>query len=45
MGRYTEARQEPQALLAERTPTDKPRWTLNEAPRARQMLDSIRDRQ
>jgi len=44
-GRYAEARQELQALPAERAPTDKPRWTLEEAPRARQMLDSIRDRQ
>lgn len=44
MGHYAEARQELQALLAERAPTDKPRWTLKEAPRARQMLDSIRDR-
>ena len=44
MGRYAEARQELQAVLAERAPTDRPRWTLKEAPRARQMLESIRDR-
>lgn len=44
MGRYAEARQELQALLAERAPTDKPRWTLKEAPRARELLDSIRDK-
>jgi hypothetical protein len=31
-------------VLAERAPTDKPRWTLKEAPRARQMLESIRDK-
>ncbi len=44
LGRYAEARQELQAVLAERAPTDKPRWTLKEAPRARQMLESIRDK-
>ena len=31
-------------VLAERAPTDRPRWTLKEAPRARQMLESIRDK-
>jgi len=44
MGRYREARQELQAVLAERAPTDRPRWTLKEAPRARQMLEAIRDK-
>ncbi len=44
MGRYAEARQQLQAVLAERAPTDRPRWTLKEAPRARQMLESIRDK-
>ena len=44
MGRYAEARQELQAVLAERAPTDRPRWTLKEVPRARQMLESIRDK-
>jgi tetratricopeptide (TPR) repeat protein len=44
LGRYPEARQELQAVLAERAPTDRPRWTLKEVPRARQMLDSIRDK-
>jgi tetratricopeptide (TPR) repeat protein len=44
MGRYAEARQELQALLDEKAPTDRPRWTLKEVPRARQMLDSIRDK-
>jgi len=44
MGRYPEARQELQAVLAEKAPTDRPRWTLKEMPRARQMLDSIRNK-
>ncbi|HEY7654360.1 MAG TPA: tetratricopeptide repeat protein [Methylomirabilota bacterium] len=44
MGRYAEARRELQAVLAERAPTDRPRWTLKEAPRARQLLESIRDK-
>jgi len=44
LGRYREARQELQAVLAERAPTDRPRWTLKEVPRARQMLESIRDK-
>lgn len=44
MGRYVEARQELEAVLAERAPTDRPRWTLKEAPRARQLLESIRDK-
>ncbi|MEX2222149.1 MAG: tetratricopeptide repeat protein [Candidatus Rokuibacteriota bacterium] len=42
MGRHAEARQQLEALLAERAPTDKPRWTLKEVPRARALLDSIR---
>ncbi len=45
MGRYAEARRELEALLAERAPTDKPRWTTKEAPRARKMLESIRSKQ
>ena len=44
MGRYPEARRELQAVLAEKAPTDRPRWTLKEVPRARQMLESIRDK-
>jgi tetratricopeptide (TPR) repeat protein len=44
MGRYADARQQLQAVLAERAPTDRPRWTLKEVPRARQMLESIRDK-
>jgi tetratricopeptide (TPR) repeat protein len=43
-GRFPEARQQLQSVLAERAPTDRPRWTLKEAPRARQMLESIRDK-
>ena len=31
-------------VLAERAPTDRPRWTLKEVPRARQLLESIRDK-
>ena len=45
LGRYAEARQQLQSVLAERAPTDRPRWTLKEMPRARQMLESIRDKQ
>jgi predicted Zn-dependent protease len=44
MGRYPEARQELLAVLAEKAPTDRPRWTLKEVPRAREMLESIRDK-
>jgi len=44
MGRYAEARRELQAVLSEKAPTDRPRWTLKEAPRARQMLEAIRDK-
>ncbi|HUM14835.1 MAG TPA: tetratricopeptide repeat protein [Candidatus Nitrosotalea sp.] len=43
-GRYTEARRELQSVLNEKAPTDRPRWTLKEVPRARQMLESIRDK-
>ena len=35
-----ELRRELQALLAEKAPTDRPRFTLKEAPRARQMLEA-----
>lgn len=44
MGRYADARRELEALLAEKAPTDRPRFTTKEAPRARQMLESIRDK-
>jgi tetratricopeptide (TPR) repeat protein len=43
-GRYAEARQQLQSVLAERAPSDRPRWTLKEVPRAKQMLESIRDK-
>lgn len=43
-GRYAEARQQLQSVLAERAPTDRPRWTLKEVPLARQKLESIRDK-
>ena len=44
MGRYGEARQQLQSVLNEKNPTDRPRWTLKEVPRAKQMLESIRDK-
>jgi len=44
MGRYQEARLELQGVLDERAPTDRARWTLKEVPRARQMLEAIRDK-
>ena len=34
-GRYAEAQRELEALLAERAPTDRPRWATNYVPRAR----------
>ena len=43
-GRYAEARQQLQSVLAERAPSDRPRWTLKEVPRAKQMLESIGDK-
>lgn len=43
-GRHAEARQQLQSVLAERAPSDRPRWTLKEVPRAKQMLESIRDK-
>jgi hypothetical protein len=44
VGRYAEARQQLQSVLDEKAPTDRPRWTLKEVPQARQMLESIRDK-
>ncbi len=44
MGRYADARRELNSVLNEKAPTDRPRWTLKEVPRARQMLESIRGR-
>jgi len=43
-GRYAEARRELQAVLDEKAPTDRPRWTMKEVPLARRMLESIRDK-
>jgi len=43
-GRYAEARQQLQSVLTEKAPTDRPRWTVKEVPKARQMLESIRDK-
>ena len=44
LGRYQDARLELQGVLDERAPTDRARWTLKEVPRARQMLEAIRDK-
>ena len=44
MGRFAEARRELQSVLNEKAPTDRPRWTLKEVPRAKQLLESIRDK-
>ena len=43
-GRIAEARRELQGVLDEPAPTDRPRWQLMEAPRARAMLESLRDK-
>jgi tetratricopeptide (TPR) repeat protein len=43
-GRYEEARRELQGILDEAAPTDLPRWTLKEAPQARALLESLRDK-
>jgi tetratricopeptide (TPR) repeat protein len=42
--RYEDARRELQGILDERAPADLPRWTLKEAPGARALLESIRDK-
>jgi tetratricopeptide (TPR) repeat protein len=44
MGRYQDARVELQGVLEERAPSDRARWTVKEVPRARQMLEAIRDK-
>lgn len=44
MGRHAEARQQLQSVLDEKAPSDRPRWTLKEVPQARQLLESIRDK-
>jgi len=43
-GRVAEARRVLQSVLDEPAPTDRPRWLLKEAPRARAMLESLRDK-
>ena len=43
-GRTAEARRELQGVLDEPAPTDRPRWQLMEVPRARAMLESLRDK-
>jgi tetratricopeptide (TPR) repeat protein len=43
-GRYTEARQELTRVLDERAPRILADWTVRDVPRARALLDSIRDK-
>lgn len=43
-GRHDEARRELQRVVDERTPTSLADWTVKDRPRARQLLDEIRDR-
>lgn len=43
-GRIAEARRQLQSVLDEPAPTDRPRWLLTEVPRARAMLESLRDK-
>ncbi len=43
-GRIADARRELQRVLDEPAPTDRPRWLLKETPRARAMLESLRDK-
>jgi tetratricopeptide (TPR) repeat protein len=43
-GRYAEARRELARVLEERAPRVVPDWTVKDVPRARALLDSIRDR-
>jgi tetratricopeptide (TPR) repeat protein len=40
--RWTDAARELQRVLDETAPTDPPRWTVSDAPRARALLESIR---
>ena len=44
-GRYAEARQELARVLEERTPTNVADWTVKDRPRARELLESLRDKQ
>ena len=43
-GRYGEARQELTRVLEERTPTNVADWTVKDRPRARELLESLRDK-
>ncbi len=42
--RWSEATRELQAVMGETAPTDHPRWTMSDVPRAREMLASLRGR-
>ncbi len=42
--RWSDARRELRRIVDETAPTDRPRWTVYEAPEARRLLESIRDR-
>jgi tetratricopeptide (TPR) repeat protein len=43
-GRYDEARQELTRVTEERTPTNVADWTVKDRPRARELLESLRDK-
>jgi len=43
-GRYPEARQELARVIDERAPTLVADWTVKDVPRARALLESIRDK-
>jgi tetratricopeptide (TPR) repeat protein len=43
-GRYADARRELRRVLDERAPRSLADWTVKDAPRARELLDSIKDR-
>jgi tetratricopeptide (TPR) repeat protein len=43
-GRYDEARKELTQVLEERTPTNVADWTVKDRPRARELLESLRDK-
>mgnify|MGYP005610118407 CR=1 FL=1 len=43
-GRYEEARRELQSVIAERAPTLIADWTVKDLPRARALLESIKDK-
>jgi len=45
MRRWADARHELQQVLDERGPTDLPRWTVSEVPRARKLLADLADRE